>query len=148
MALPPIHFLVGAACGEVGRRPDSPAWKAWVVGGVLAVLPDVPSAVALLLGYSAPTHGLYSHTLLATTLAFAAGAALGGLRWGAIAGCAYGSHLVLDLLRDSGKTSVYLFGPFIDEAAAPIARLIPHIPFDVGFRGSVFSLHGLTRSRS
>jgi hypothetical protein len=148
MALPPIHFLVGAACGEAVRGRTVPAWKAWTVGGFLGVAPDAASAYMLLSGSEAPLHGLYSHTIIAVMVVGALGYAIGGRRWGLLAAMAWGSHILVDLLRKAGSTSVYLFGPFHQDAAGPIFRLIPHIPFDVHQGGAVVTLYGFNPLKS
>ncbi len=142
MALPPLHLAVGAACAEVGRPAGFPRFQAWAIGAFIGFVPDIPSAVRLLLGLEAANHGVYSHSLLAVVVAFGVGTALGGLRWGSVFGSAYATHLLVDLLRESGRTSVYLWSPFSFESASPILRLVPHVPFDVFHNGSVFSLHG------
>ena len=142
MALPPLHMLVGSACAEAGRKPEFPRYRAWIIGALVGMAADVPSAVKLLLGMSAEHHGLYSHTLFATALAVGAGAVIGGRRWALIFGTAYGSHLIVDLLRESGTTGVHLFSPIIMQPAQPLIPLLPHVPFDVFHKGSLFSLHG------
>lgn len=135
-------MLAGAACAEFGRKPEFPQYKAWIIGALVGVAADFPSAVRLLLGITAADHGLYSHSLLAAVFAFGAGTVLGGIRWGAVFGSAYGSHLLIDLLRESGNTGVYLLSPVSMRPEPPIAPLIPHVPFDVYHGGTIFSLHG------
>lgn len=148
MALPPIHFLVGAACGEAVRGRSIPAWKAWGAGGFLGVAPDIASAYLLLSGSDAPLHGLYTHTLLAVVAVGVLGYVIGGRQWALLASLAWGSHLLVDLLRKAGNTSVYLLGPFHQDASGPVFRLIPHIPFEVSHGGSVMTLYGYDPLRS
>ena len=125
-------MLVGAACGEVVRGKSIRRSHAWAAGAVIALLPDMDSIVLLSLGQSAAAHGFYTHTLLAVAVVTAVAWAVGGTRWGMLAGAAYASHLLVDLLRDGSTTSVFLLGPFLATAAPPLAPLFPTIPFEWG----------------
>jgi hypothetical protein len=125
-------MLVGAACGEVVRGSAIPRSHAWMVGAVIAVLPDMDSVLLLSLGHSAATHGLYTHTLIAVGVVGVLGWIAGGWRWCVLGSAAYVSHLLVDLLRVGDSTSVYPFGPFHAESLAPLAPVFPSIPFEWG----------------
>ena len=130
MALPPLHLLLGAAAAEGVRSERVAPWKAWSVGAVVAVVPDVGAAFLLASGHEAASHGLISHTLVVTAAVVGLAWWAAGRRWGLIAGSAYASHLLVDLLRAGSKTSVYLAWPFSTESLAPIAPLFAVIPFE------------------
>ena len=130
MALPPLHLLIGAAAAEGVRGERIAPWKAWSVGAVVAVVPDVGTALLLAAGHGAASHGLVSHTLVATAAVIGLAWWAAGRRWGLIAGSAYASHLLVDLLRAGPKTSVYVAWPFSAEPLAPIAPLFAVIPFE------------------
>lgn len=132
MALPPAHFLVGAGIGELTRGPDGLArWQVWAAGGLIALLPDTTTMVLFAMGERAGSHGMYTHTLLAVALVAAVGGVIGGWRWALLAGAAYGSHLLVDLLR-AGTASVYLLWPLSDQPAQGIYPLFPTVPFEAG----------------
>jgi membrane-bound metal-dependent hydrolase YbcI (DUF457 family) len=143
VALPLAHVLIGAACGEALRGPGMRRRYAWTAGGIAGIIPDMYSAWLLLAGQRAPMHGYYSHTILAMVLAGALVWILAGRRWGLLVGAAYGSHLLVDLLRESTRTSVYLWGPFSDRAATSLGAVFPSIPFELGLhRDPMLSLYG------
>jgi hypothetical protein len=125
-------MLVGAACGELVRGSAIPRSRAWIAGAAIAVLPDVDSVLLLSLGHSAVTHGLFTHTLFAIVLVGGTAWLLAGARWGVLAAAAYGSHLIVDLLRVGDTTSVYPLGPFRAASLPPLAPLFPSIPFEWG----------------
>jgi membrane-bound metal-dependent hydrolase YbcI (DUF457 family) len=132
LALFPAHMLVGAACGEVARGDSIKRSHAWLAGAAIAVLPDLDSVILLSLGYRAPTHGLYTHTLIAVAVIGILAWSIGGRRWGILAIAAYSSHLLVDLLRAGKTTSVYPLGPFSADALPPLAPLFPSVPFEWG----------------
>lgn len=123
-------MLVGAGVAEVARasaaRPP-PRWPAWSVAAILATGPDADIILGLLLGRGGTYHGTFTHSIAATVLvAFLAWAA-GGWRWGVIGGAAYGSHLVVDLLDDTGPTNLMLGWPFTEARPYSIGRLFPRV---------------------
>lgn len=130
MALPPAHLFVGAAAAECFRGKRIPAWKAWALGAAVAVMPDLDVPLLLFTEISGIAHGVYTHSLLATATITAIASGCFGTRWGLIVGTAWASHLLVDLLREGAKTSVYLLWPFSNEAQAPIAPLFPKVPFE------------------
>lgn len=143
MAFPPAHLLVGAGVAEVVRSAAPlPRRRAWAVAASLAVVPDLDFVLGLALGRGAGYHGTFTHSLTATLVVALAAALLGGRRWGVLAGAGYGSHLLVDLLDDRGRTNVLLGWPFTDERPFAIARLFPPVPFGRagGLRESVLAL--------
>ena len=59
-------------------------------------------------------------------------AALAGRGWGILAGAAYGSHLMVDLLDDRGQTNVLLGWPLTDSRPDAMARVFPTVPLTQG----------------
>lgn len=143
MALPPAHLFIGAAAGEALRNTGTPPWRAWAFGGFVAVLPDLDSVLRLVAGSSAPDHGRYTHTLLATVAVALLVGGLLGRRWGIVGGAAWASHLLVDLLREGSATSVYLLGPFVARSLPSLAPVFPVVPFEwTGAPGFFPQLHG------
>lgn len=144
MAFPPAHLLVGAGVAEVVRSaaPPLPRRRAWAVAASLAVVPDLDLVLGLALGRGAEYHGTFTHSVVATLVVGLAAAALAGWRWGVLAGAGYGSHLLVDLLDDRGRTNVLLGWPFTQERPFAIARVFPPVPFGRagGLRESVLAL--------
>ncbi|HEV2147784.1 MAG TPA: metal-dependent hydrolase [Longimicrobiaceae bacterium] len=136
MAFPPAHMLVGAGVAEVVRSaaPPLPRWRAWAVGAALAVVPDLDFVLDLVLQRGATYHGTFTHSLVATLVVALAAGALAGRRWALLAGAGYGSHLLVDLLDDRGRTNVLVWWPLSDERPLAIARVFPKVPFWVGGR--------------
>jgi hypothetical protein len=130
VALPPTHFFVGAAAGELSRTGGINRFHVWAVGGLVSILPDVPTAAMLFMGLDAPDHGLYSHSLLAVAFVTILAWASFGKPWGIVVGWAYSAHLLVDLMRVTEGTSVYLFGPWIAEPMNSIAPVFPTVRFD------------------
>lgn len=130
MALPPAHLFVGAAAAECFRGKRIPAWKAWALGAAVAVMPDLDVPLLLFTEISGIAHGVYTHSLLATATITTIATGFMGARWGLIVGTAWASHLLVDLLREGAKTSVYLLWPFSNKAQSPIAPLFPKVPFE------------------
>ena len=56
--------------------------------------------------------------------------AFGGGRWAAIAGSAYASHLLVDLLDDSGPTNLMLGWPFSGARAYSLGKVFPKVPME------------------
>jgi membrane-bound metal-dependent hydrolase YbcI (DUF457 family) len=134
MAFPPAHVLVGLGVAEAARAGlPLPTWKSRVVAASLAVLPDLDIVVGLV-GERAGSayHGTFTHSIFAAVVVGLVGWLLGGKVWGLLAGTAYGSHLLVDLLDDRGRTNVLLGWPFSHEYPYAIARIFPMVPFRQG----------------
>jgi len=144
MAFPPAHLLVGAGVAEVVRSaaPSLPRWRAWTVAAALAVAPDLDFILGMALGRGAEYHGTFTHSIVATLVIGLAAGVLAGWRWGVLSGAGYGSHLLVDLLDDRGRTNVLLGWPFTHERPFAIARLFPPVPFGRagGLRESIMAL--------
>jgi membrane-bound metal-dependent hydrolase YbcI (DUF457 family) len=134
MAFPPAHFLVGAGFADlVGAILPLPKWKSRLIAGSLAVLPDLDIVLGLLDSHAGTAyHGTFTHSLFAVVVVGLLGGLLAGKAWGVLAGTAYGSHLLVDLLDDRGRTNVLLGWPFSDEYPFAIARIFPMVPFRHG----------------
>src|SRR5215218_7170845 len=101
MAFPPAHMLIGAGFAEAlraGMDHPPPRRYAWAVAAVLAASPDGDIVLGILLGRGGSLHGTFTHSLTATVVVALLAYAVGGGRWAAIAGVAYASHLLVDLL--------------------------------------------------
>lgn len=132
MAFPPAHFLVGAGVAEVVRvATPLPRWKAWILAGTLAVSPDLDFAAGMLAGDIGGYHGTFTHSALAVMVVSLIGA-VWGRGWAVLAAASYGSHLVVDLLDDRGRTNVLLGWPLTLNQPDAIARVFPTVPFDKG----------------
>ena len=132
MAFPPAHFLVGVGIAELVRvGTPLPRWRAWVLAGALAVSPDLDLGFGLLLGRGGEYHGTFTHSALAVMVVSLLGA-LAGREWGVLAGAGYGSHLLVDLLDDRGRTNVLLGWPLTLNQPDAIARVFPTVPFEHG----------------
>lgn len=132
MAFPPAHFLVGAGVAEVVRvATPLPRWKAWIIGGALAVSPDLDFVAGMLAGDIGGYHGTFTHSALAVLVVSLVGA-VWGRGWAVLAGAGYGSHLVVDLLDDRGRTNVLLGWPLTLNQPDAIARVFPTVPFEKG----------------
>lgn len=147
MPLPPAHFLVGAAAAEAVRPRGWAPWRLWLAGGLLAVLPDLDLVVGELMGRGRDFHGVFSHTLVAVVLVTAVAGWWGGTRWAIVAGAAYGSHLILDLLQDRGTTSVQFLWPLSSQSAEAFYPLFPTVSFgrSQGYWEGVVALFGPDR---
>ena len=132
MAFPPAHFLVGAGVAElVGVGTPLPRWRSWLLAGALAVSPDLDLGLGLLLGQSAGYHGTFTPSALAVIVVSSLGA-VAGREWAVLAGAGYGSHLLVDLLDDRGRTNVLLGWPLTLNQPDAIARVFPTVPFEHG----------------
>lgn len=143
MAFPPAHLLVGAGVAEVVRGVEPlPRWRAWALGAFMAVLPDGDFILGLLQGTASAYHGTFTHSIAAAVVAGLLVWALAGARWGVVAALGYGSHLLVDLLDDRGRTNVLLAWPFSDRQPFAIAKIFPTVPFEQGhgFWHAFFSL--------
>lgn len=131
LAFPPAHLLIGAAVAEVARAPmrdPPPRRAAWAVGAMLAVAPDSDIVLGLLLGRGGTFHGTFTHSIAAVVVWALIGHAFGGWRWAAISGSTYASHLVVDLLDETGPTNLMLGWPFTGTHPYAIAPLFPRVP--------------------
>lgn len=143
MAFPPAHMLIGAGAAEVVRGvAPLPRWRAWTVAAVLAVSPDFDFILGIAVGRGGSYHGTFTHSLAAVVVVALAAWLLAGRRWALLAGVGYGSHLLVDLLDDRGRTNVLLGWPFTHERPYAIARVFPKVPFNPGggMRDAVLSL--------
>jgi len=145
MAFPPAHVLVGAGVAEVvrsGTAAPLPRWRAWAFSAALAVLPDLDIVLGIALGRGGLYHGTFTHSIPAIVVTGLLCRAVLGPPWGVLAAAGYGSHLVVDLLDDRGRTNVLLGWPFTDERPFAIARIFPKVEFQTegGLRDSMLSL--------
>ncbi len=133
MAFPPAHMLIGAGFAELacaGMRRPPPRWLAWSIGAVLAAGPDADIIIGILRGRGGAYHGTFSHSLTAVAIIALMGYVAGGGRWAAIGGLTYGSHLLVDLLDDSGPTNLMLGWPFTGVRPYSIGKLFPKVPVE------------------
>jgi membrane-bound metal-dependent hydrolase YbcI (DUF457 family) len=129
MPLPPAHMLLGAAAAEaVTVGTTIPRYRAWAVGAAVALLPDADFAFRLATGNYAPVDRSVTHSLVVLAVVAGFAWALAGRRWGGVAGAAFGSHLVADLLQHQARTSVAPFWPLQQEGMAPLLPLFPYVP--------------------
>lgn len=87
--------------------------------------------VLFAIGERAPSHGVYTHSLVAVLVVALSVWAFLDRRWALLAASAYLSHLGVDLLRE-GNTSVHLAWPFVREPAQGVYPLFPTVPFEAG----------------
>jgi hypothetical protein len=120
--------LAEAACASMRNPP--PRWLAWSVGAVLAAGPDADIIIGILRGRGGADHGTFSHSLIAVVIVTLFGYAIGGGRWAAIGGLGYGSHLLVDLLDDSGPTNLMLGWPFTGARPYSLGKLFPKVPVE------------------
>ena len=133
MAFPPAHLLVGAGFAEVARAASPnppPRWKAWAVGGCVAMLPDVDMVLGIVRGVGGAYHGTFTHSILAVLACALVAYLVGGGQWAAVVGLAYGSHLLVDLLDDSGPTNLMLGWPFSTHPAYSLGKFFPKVPIE------------------
>jgi membrane-bound metal-dependent hydrolase YbcI (DUF457 family) len=130
MAFPPAHMLIGAGLAEVARAgmDDPPPRRfAWAVAAVLAASPDGDIILGILLGRGGSLHGTFTHSLTAALVVALMAYAVGGGRWAAIAGIGYASHLLVDLLDESGPTNLMLGWPFSGAQPYSLGKLFPKV---------------------
>ena len=133
MAFPPAHMLIGAGFAELARAGMTnppPRRFTWAVAAVLAASPDGDIILGILLGQGGNYHGTFTHSLTAAAVVALLGYAFGGRRWAAIAGIAYTSHLLLDLLDESGPTNLMLGWPFTGARPYSLGKVFPKVPLD------------------
>jgi membrane-bound metal-dependent hydrolase YbcI (DUF457 family) len=150
MAFPPAHMLIGAGFAEAacaGMRNPPPRWLAWSVGALLAAGPDADIIIGILRGRGGAYHGTFSHSLTAVAVIALLGYIAGGGRWAAIGGLSYGSHLLVDLLDDSGPTNLMLGWPFTGARPYSLGKVFPKVPVEgdgmVGAALNVLRPHAL-----
>ncbi|HYW07659.1 MAG TPA: metal-dependent hydrolase [Longimicrobium sp.] len=129
MSFPPTHALVAVGLAEVviALKP-APRWRVWGVAALLGVMPDFDIILGLLLALGGTLHGTMTHSLSAVVIAALVAYAFGGGRWALIAGTAYGSHLLVDMLDDRGPTNLMLGWPFTDAHPDAFGRFFPRVP--------------------
>jgi membrane-bound metal-dependent hydrolase YbcI (DUF457 family) len=129
---PPAHILIGIGAGTLARGRLRHWWLVWIVAAAFALLPDVDVAIRGATGAWAPLDRGFTHSLLAVAAVWAGVRLLAGSQWALVAGAAYASHLVADLLQSQRRTSVALFWPLQDDRMAPVAALFPWVPVERG----------------
>jgi membrane-bound metal-dependent hydrolase YbcI (DUF457 family) len=92
------------------------------------VIPDLDLGYGMLMGSAGAYHGTFTHSAVAVVVV-SLFAAMAGRGWGVLAAGTYGSHLLVDLLDDRGRTNVLLGWPFSAEQPDAIARVFPTVPF-------------------
>jgi membrane-bound metal-dependent hydrolase YbcI (DUF457 family) len=149
MATPVAHLLAGAAIGiAFSPRNDTPRHAA--VAALAAVAADFDFLPGLLVGAPSRFHHTQSHSLafvaLAAVLALLIAKKL-NWHWGFLAGFAYLSHLVLDLLTfdDSLPQGIPLFWPFSAQVFQSPLSLFPNVPWGSGLVLSAHNIELLTR---
>ncbi len=143
MSFPPAHALIGAGLAEIAiAAKPLPRWKAWALAGFLAVSPDFDIVIGLMTGRGASLHGTFSHSISAVVVLTLTAYALAGPRWALVSGLGYGSHLMVDMLDDTGPTNLMLGWPFTGAQPYAIGKFFPRVYFDTegGFRKALFSL--------
>lgn len=143
MSFPPAHALIGAGLAEIAiAAKPLPRWKAWALAGLLAVSPDFDIVIGLMTGRGASLHGTFSHSISAVVVLTLTAYALAGGRWALVAGTGYGSHLLVDMLDDTGPTNLMLGWPFTPAQPYAIGKLFPRVQFETGngFRAAFHSL--------
>jgi membrane-bound metal-dependent hydrolase YbcI (DUF457 family) len=126
-------MLIGAGLGELARsgmREPPPRWRAWAVCAALAALPDVDIVLGIVLGKGGSYHGTFTHSITAVVVWSLIGYLFGGGRWAALAGVGYASHLLADLLDESGPTNLMLAWPFSGQRPYSIGKLFPKVPVE------------------
>ncbi|HEX6371208.1 MAG TPA: metal-dependent hydrolase [Longimicrobium sp.] len=124
-------MLIGAGFAEMARAgmDDPPPRRyAWAVAAVLAASPDGDIILGILLGRGGSLHGTFTHSLTAAAVVALVAYAAGGPRWAAIAGIGYASHLLVDLLDESGPTNLMLGWPFTGARPYSLGKLFPKVP--------------------
>jgi membrane-bound metal-dependent hydrolase YbcI (DUF457 family) len=126
-------MLIGAGFAEVARAGmdhPPPRRYAWVVAAMLAASPDGDIILGILLGRGGSLHGTFTHSITAALIVALLAYAVGGSRWAVIAGVGYASHLLVDLLDESGPTNLMLGWPFTGARPYSIGKLFPKVPVD------------------
>ena len=141
-------MLIGAAAAEgVTAIMPVPRYRAWVVGAVCGLLPDIDYGYRLLTGEFASIERSATHSLLATAVVVLAVWLVVGGRWAAVAGAGYASHLLADLMQHQQRSSVALFWPLQERGMEPLVPLFPYVPLQRG-DGVLGAVRGLLRDHS
>lgn len=131
MAFPPAHAVVGAAVADLARgTSDISPRRAALAGAALSILPDLDIILSIAMERGAEYHGTFTHSIVAVIVLGGFATVLFGRAWGAICAAGYGSHLLVDLLDDRGRTNVLLGWPFTHEKPYAIGRLFPKVGFN------------------
>jgi membrane-bound metal-dependent hydrolase YbcI (DUF457 family) len=131
MAFPPAHALIGAGLGElVSAGRPLPRWKVWLVAGTAAALPDCDIVIGILRGRGGAYHGTFTHSISAVVVIALLVYAFAGPRWSLVAGAGYASHLLVDLLDETGPTNLMLGWPFTGQQPYSIAKVFPKVPVE------------------
>jgi membrane-bound metal-dependent hydrolase YbcI (DUF457 family) len=125
-------MLIGAAAAEAVRPTRLPRVGVWMVGAVVALLPDIDIAIRIATGDYTPFERSATHSLVATALVALLAWIVAGRRWALVAGAAYASHLAADLLQDQQRTSVALLWPLQQRGMEPLLPLFPYVHVDRG----------------
>lgn len=126
-------MLIGAGFAELARAGmdhPPPRRYTWAVAAVLAASPDGDIILGILLGRGGSLHGTFTHSLTAAAVVALLAYAAGGARWATIAGVGYASHLLVDLLDESGPTNLMLGWPFTGAKPYSIGKLFPKVPVE------------------
>lgn len=128
-------MLVGAGAAAVvcALLPPIRPWAALPVAATLAALPDADFVMGIATGQAGAYHGTFTHSVTATLIVALIAGVVANWRWGVLAGAGYGSHLLVDLLDERGKTNVLLAWPWTSRQAHGIAPVFPTVPIDVGY---------------
>ena len=116
MSTPLGHFLAGVAVGVI-LSPRRDPRRAAIVGGLVAVAPDLDFIPGLLVGDPSRFHHAATHSFAAAALAagLASMLAVPRLRWTGLVFAAYCTHLALDYLTvdDSEPRGIPLLWPLL-----------------------------------
>jgi membrane-bound metal-dependent hydrolase YbcI (DUF457 family) len=125
-------MLMGLAAAEGVRAVTPlPRYRAWALGAVCGLLPDLDFGIRLITGEFAPIERSSLHSLLATAVLAVVVWLVAGRRWALVAGAGYASHLLADLLQDQSHSSVALLWP-LQGRMEPILPLFPFVPIQGG----------------
>jgi membrane-bound metal-dependent hydrolase YbcI (DUF457 family) len=86
--------------------------------------------IGLVMGRGAAYHGTFSHSISAVVVLTLTAYALAGPRWALVSGLGYGSHLMVDMLDDTGPTNLMLGWPFSGQRPYSIGKLFPKVPVE------------------
>lgn len=144
MSTPVGHALFGVTAGSAASRPSDLA-KCAVIGGMVAIAPDLDFLPGLLVGDPDRFHHGVTHTLaaavVAASIAWFAAPARRRWRWSTVVGAAYVSHLLLDMvtLDPSAPHGIPLFWP-LDHGWVYGPVLLPRV---IHSAASPLNLHNL-----
>jgi membrane-bound metal-dependent hydrolase YbcI (DUF457 family) len=129
---PPAHILIGIGVAELVRGRLRYRWAVWLAAAGFALLPDLDVAIRAATGEWGPVDRSFTHSLVGVAAVSALVWLAAGPRWSLVAGAAYASHLLADLLQDQRITSVVPGWPFQDRGMVPLAPLFPRVPVERG----------------